>query len=147
MTVNSREEEFLPGISTNSAREHAYLVGRGVRLIADLGTCRSEPDVVLQAATHVEDCADSDVIPFVFDRGDGRAVLGYAAHAWALDLYRWVITDSTLPPTQVARIIGLLHGYTPQAIRRHEERRGGRDPLYKLEAPNRIVVEVGSQAG
>ena len=105
--------------------EHAQLVARGVREIATLGSCEASPEAMLRTATRIEAAAPVGAIPFVLDQGHGRAVYGYAGHAWSLDLFRWVI-GTEMPEKQRSRILGLLHGYDGEAIRSFEERGGGR---------------------
>jgi hypothetical protein len=107
-------------------QEQAYLVARGVRALALIGICPADPLLMLRAATRIEAFADPAVIPFVVDRGDGVADCGVAGAAWALDLYRWVIASDALPPVQRERIIGLLLGYSADAVRLYEDRMPGR---------------------
>jgi hypothetical protein len=58
-------------------------------------------------------------IPFVIDRGDGNADCGYSANKWAIDLYRYAIRE--VPEQHRHKIIGLLLGYSAQAIQEHDE--------------------------
>ena len=75
--------------------EHDYLVSRGVRPLAIVGQCPSDPLIMLKIATRIEAAASPNVIPFVVERKDGFAEYGYAASAWVLDLYKWLITSHT----------------------------------------------------
>lgn len=79
----------------------------------------------MRVATQIEVHAEPGCIPFVVDREDGCADFGYAAAAWAVDLLRWMAL-AKIPSEQEARIMGLLLGYSPNAIRTFEERRAGR---------------------
>src|SRR5437667_1474184 len=99
--------------------EQSYLVARGVRALALVGRCRADSVLMLRAATRLEALADTRVVPFVLDRGDGVAECGFAAASWVLDLYRWLAlaNPATLPPQHRERVIGLLLGYSVDAIR------------------------------
>lgn len=66
------------------------------------------------------------VIPFVIDHGDGVASFGYAGERWALDLYEWAVSDEGIPEAHRHRVIGLLLGYAPPAISRHDAEGCGR---------------------
>jgi hypothetical protein len=114
--------------SEDALREQAYLVARGVRPLSLAGHCRvgCEPDLMLRVATHVERHAETSVIPFVVDHGDGIASYGYAESRWALDLYEWAVSDPSVPQEQRHRIIGLLLGYGAPAVSRYEEEGSGR---------------------
>ena len=106
--------------------EHAYLVARGVREIADIGTVSADPDSMLRATTVLESAAQG-AIAFVFPSHDGRAVCGFAGHRWSLELYRWAIT-AEMPPEHRASILGLLHGYAGAAVRDFDDQGCGRAP-------------------
>lgn len=99
--------------------EQARLVARGVRSCALVGHCAAQRLPMLRAMTVLgtANCAGS--IPFVVDRGDGNADCGFAAGKWAIDLYRYAIREA--PDRQRHRIIGLLLGYSAQAIYSFEE--------------------------
>jgi len=103
-------------VGTESAdllREQAYLIERGVRPLAATGTCGDRtPDSVVQELHG--GAAGARVIPFALPGG----ICGYASHAWVVDLVRWA--DSG-PRVQRDRILGLLLGYKPDAIRQFEE--------------------------
>lgn len=99
--------------------ESAYLVSRGVRPMALAGHCEADPMVMLRASTRLGTAAlRFDVLPFVIDFGDGLADCGYAAAKWVIDLYESVIREQHPHRHQ---ILGLLLGYSAQAIARHEE--------------------------
>jgi hypothetical protein len=120
--------DALPAADTLA--EQAYLVARGVRHVSLAGHCHLPDDDVagalLTVATEIERHAESNVIPFVVDHGDGVASYGYADSRWALDLYEWTVRDPSVPQEQRHRIVGLLLGYGTPAISRHEEEGSGR---------------------
>jgi hypothetical protein len=100
--------------SDDLLREQAYLVARGVRPLALVGTC-VEGD---EASTRHRLLVGADgqlAIPFTTPSGR----VGYASHAWVVDMVRWA--DSA-PVIQRDRILGLLLGYDPNSIRQFEER-------------------------
>jgi hypothetical protein len=94
-------------------REQAFLVARGVRPLALVGTV--EPCQVASAPNTLLRRADGEgVIPFAIPSG----LAGYASHAWVVDLIQWA---DTAPRIHRDRILGLLLGYSPDAIRQFEE--------------------------
>jgi hypothetical protein len=103
-----------------AVREHAYLVARGVRPLALVGNCASQPAALSRAQRALDDFGCPGALAFVLDRGDGFADYGYAAASWALDLYTWAIrsteADNAMTVSQRHRIIGLLLGYSISAI-------------------------------
>jgi hypothetical protein len=93
--------------------EQAYLVSKLVRPLAITGTC--EPGDVANTCHQLLVGADGGaVIPFAIPSGPA----GYASHAWVVDLVRWA---ESVPRIQRDRILGLLLGYGPDAIRQFEE--------------------------
>jgi hypothetical protein len=99
--------------------EHARLVARGVRAFALAGHCPADKLPMLRAMTELGAANFPGSIPFVIDRGDGIADCGYSANRWAIDLYRYAAREA--PEQQRHRIIGLLLGYSAQAIQEHDE--------------------------
>jgi hypothetical protein len=116
------------GISSEVITEQSYLVSRGVRTLALVGQCKADPITMLQVATKLETAAEVNIVAFVIDRGDGNADYGFAAAKWAVDLFQWVMAEkeNAVPAEQRDRILGLLLGYSAEAIRLFEERQGGR---------------------
>jgi hypothetical protein len=114
-----------PGVSDEVLREHAYVVARGVRPLALIDEFPADSLGMLRAATRLEMVAE-DCIPFVIDHGDGTASCGYAASAWAIDLYRWLRTSDTVPTPQRDQVMGLLLGYSAEAVARFVQSRSGR---------------------
>src|SRR5471030_567227 len=92
-----------------AVREHAYLVARGVRPLALVGHCVSQPGALREARGSLDTFGCAGALPFVHDRGDGFADYGYAAAPWVVDLYAWAVraeADDTMPVSQRHRIIG-----------------------------------------
>lgn len=107
------------------AREQAYLVARGVRPLAIVGNCPTNNRVMFEIVARLERVGAEGAIPFVTPRSDGIADYGYAGSKWALDLLTWAESDA-VPVVHRHRIVGLLLGYSVDAIRVHEERICGR---------------------
>jgi len=105
-------------------REAAYLIARGVRPLALLGTCGSADASIVRH--RLLTLGQARCIPFVMPAADGAVAFGYASHAWAVDLLRWA--DQKAPEIQRDRILGLLLGYAPDAIRFFEEMGNGANP-------------------
>lgn len=117
-------------------REAAYLVGRGVRTLAILGTCATTDAMTTRHRLLAN--GQAGCVPFTVPVREGRVtavgvqgerdlcgrflegcLFGYASHAWGVDLLRWV--NRAAPVKQRDRILGLLLGYAPDAIRSFEE--------------------------
>jgi hypothetical protein len=111
------------GQSVDYLDESAYLVERGVRLIAIAGNCRAKASEMGTIRSQLGMMKRNDAIAFMIDEGDGIATYGYGSHSWAIDLLRWALIEA--PMTQKHRIIGLLLGYSGDAIRHHEELSSG----------------------
>jgi len=110
--------------SDDLLREAATLVARGVRSLALVGSCA--PDDAPTVRHTLLTLATPGAVPFVVAARDASATYGYASHAWAVDLYRWA--SEGIPVVQRDRILGLLLGYSPDAIRSFEERAVGGEP-------------------
>ena len=116
----------MPDWSKDLLDESAYLVERGVRPMAIVDHIPADPQAMLEAASQLEIASiGAEVVPFVVNRGDGLADCGYAATQWVVDLYAWLV-KSGAPGEHIHRIRGLLLGYSPRAIRAHDERGCGR---------------------
>lgn len=101
--------------------EQAYLVARGVRPLALIGTCDQDESTLQATITRLKILAGGTAIPYVVPaRCPGRAAYGYASEAWSIDLLAWALSDEC-PDTQRGRVIGLLLGYSPDEIRRHDQ--------------------------
>lgn len=114
--------------SDDLVQEHAYTVARGVRSISLVGHLQAQPLLMMRAASRLETLCAPGAIPFVVDRGDGYADAGFASKRWALELYQWVVTEheNAVPDKQRHRVLGLLLGYSPEAIDSFEQERSGR---------------------
>ena len=133
-----------PGTSDDMIHEQAALIARGVRALALIGTCQAEQVTMLQTATKIGTLAHVNTVPFVLDRGDGVAEYGYATAQWVVDLLRWLLQSSPdrVPPKHRDRIVGLLCGYSAEAIRLFDERTSGR----LFETPILLNESDGSSA-
>jgi hypothetical protein len=80
-----------------------------------------------KAVTRLERLASLGAITFVIPKGDGLADCGYGACRRAIDLYEWALVSSgdAMPAPYRHRIVGLVLGYSPKAIRDFEEANGG----------------------
>lgn len=59
-------------------------------------------------------------IPFGGEKPDiKRVTIGFAAFLWVIDVYEWLRQDS-VPSGISCKIIGLLHGYSGEAIAQYE---------------------------
>lgn len=99
-------------------REQAYQIARGTRPLALVGSCALSADI----EQRLRALAVPGAVPFVCERGHGVADFGYGVAPWAVDLYRWATQepDNVVPPEQRHRIIGLLLGYSVQAVTEFE---------------------------
>ena len=114
--------------SEESVQEQAYLVSRGVRPLALLDTCDLDETVMADRFVWLNQLAGKDtVIPFVLPREDFPcAMTGYAAATWVVDLLAWSYKQ---PIRQHHRIIGLLLGYSANAIAEHDAREFAGKPI------------------
>ena len=113
--------------SDDYVAEHAYLVERGVRSMAIVDHIVAEPETMRLAVSRLEQASiGAAVVPFVVIRHDSFADCGFAAAPWVVDLYEWLVQSDSVPPEHAHRIRGLLLGYSPLAIRAHDERTSGR---------------------
>ena len=118
MEVASIRDEFTDDL----ARQQAYLVSRGVRPMALLPEVGKEPIEVQCAFFRIQELAAGlgTVIPFVWERPDHDCTdVGYVSHSWVLDLHKW-LHEADVPTRQYHRIMGLLLGYSPEAIAQHD---------------------------
>lgn len=119
--------------------EQAYLVARGVRLLAVAGvvedTIENLVDVrqMLYEAS-VESAGSQERVPIPFlikTPGTNLVNLGYASHESVVDVYEWLL-GGTLPGQMVIRVMGLLLGYSGEAIAQFECMQAGqRVPMRK----------------
>lgn len=121
------EEELreVNGISDELIVDHAYLVARGVRLLAVIGSIRNTKmatDIMYQRLARVaaESAGTQELFPIpLILGGDGGewATVGYASHRWVKDAYEWLLGDD-VSEFIVNSFVGLLHGYSGGAISR-----------------------------
>ena len=107
--------------------EQAYLVARGVRLLAVAGvvedTIENLVDVrqMLYEAS-VESAGSQERVPIPFlikTPGTNLINFGYASHEWVIDVYEWLL-DDTVPDQMVSRVMGMLLGYSGEAVAQYE---------------------------
>ena len=123
------------------SREEAYLISRGVRALALLKTTKTDRTSMLSALNELEEAASmvgatrgNNVLPFVVKHKSGHyATTGFASHPWVIDLFRW-IDDSDVPHPHRSRIIGLLLGYSPDAIAAEDDFAIGQS-IFDKQAP------------
>lgn len=124
--------------SEDALAEAAYLVSRGVRPMALAGHCDPHPMVMLRARTRLSTASmlhgtAQRVIPFVIEEKDS-ASCGYAARSWVIDLFRWACLPE-IPPRRRHEILGLLLGYSAEAIGAHQELGAGELFTMPITAP------------
>ena len=114
--------------SAESVQEQAHLVSRGGRPLALLDTCDLDETVMANRFVRLNQFAgEYTVIPFVLPREDFPcAMTGYAAATWVVDLLAWSYKQ---PIRQHHRIIGLLLGYSANAIAEHDAREFAGKPI------------------
>lgn len=101
----------------------AYTVSRGVRALALVGSVAATPEAMSEAEQELFRCGSlyGNTCPLVLvSAGPHRAECGYATHSWVVDLYRWC-QDESLPLRQRERVLGLLLGYSAEAIHRFDD--------------------------
>jgi hypothetical protein len=100
--------------------EHARLVARGVRVLAlpDIGCGWPKEPSKLHIAHRLECAAwPAGALAFLIEYDDGAVTGGFAAAPWVIDLYRWVCDPANnIPRDQGNRIVGLMLGYSAEAI-------------------------------
>jgi hypothetical protein len=124
--------------SDDALLDHAYLVARGVRPLALIGSCAEGRARVVRERLDL--LAEPGSIPFqVPNRKRGWLSCGYAGAPWVVDLLRWVLSDEC-PVTHQDRIMGLLCGYSTQAIQAFEE-------TYVAVTREKVVPPQSEQGG
>ena len=120
----------LPSVEVMS--EQAYLVARGVRLLAIVGTVENMFETVVDVRQMLYEAAVESAgsqagvpIPFlVKDTGTNLVSVGFASHGWVVDVYEWLL-DGTVPDQMVSRVMGLLLGYSGDAVAQYEYMQAG----------------------
>jgi hypothetical protein len=120
-------------------------VARGVRPVALIGARPGDPDCVQETFARLKALASDATIPFVIPgTHPGTVEYGYAAAPWCVDLLQW--TWSACPKSQRHRIVGLLLGYSADAIRRFDELEVGQRYLVGSSS-SKCVPPQPSQGG
>ena len=111
----------------DTIQEQAYLVSRGVRPLALLGSTKLDEADMVSQYVRLNQLATGSAIPFVLPRKDmDCAMAGFASAQWVIDLLEWSYNQA--PLRQHHCIIGLLLGYSPSAIAEHDAREFGGNP-------------------
>ena len=108
-------------ISDDLIFEQAYLVSKGVRALALVGSI-PESDAMLRMATHIKLGIASEglAIPFVITPyNDNFATCGFAAEEWVIDLLKW--SWANMPQREHELLLGLMLGYSPKEIQDYTE--------------------------
>jgi hypothetical protein len=102
----------------DTIREHAWLIARGVRTMALVGTVELDQKPMENAFIKLGQIAGGSAIPFVIPRRDlGHAEVGYAAAPWIIDLFEWL---GTQPARIYSQVLGLLLGNSAAEIADHD---------------------------
>lgn len=100
--------------------EQEYSVSRRVRSIAYIESCLATPEVMEKVMERLNStCITGETIPFMFDRGDGWADYGFAAHQCFVDCFKLIrIQDSPIQKELGDCLTGLMLGYGVDEIAR-----------------------------
>ena len=141
-TINDPEIGPIEG----TIQEHANLIARGVRPLALLGHVQPDPWNLLRAYNRLSylggagqkyGAGDRAPIPIVALRKDGScADAGFAAKPWVAETFKWI--GDNIPQPHLNRIIGLMLGYSVDAIAALEESESGKmfpDMIIESPAP------------
>lgn len=129
----------LPSVEVMS--EQAYLVARGVRLLAIVGTVENVLETMVDVRQKLYEAAVESAgsqarvpIPFLVEvSGIGRVEVGFASHDWVVDVYEWLL-GGDVPDQMVGRVIGMLLGYSGDAVAQYERMQAGqRVPIGQKE--------------
>ena len=112
------DEDWPQGLPSLQALSDAeYLIARGVRPMALVGDVvkedRQKALMIMKMVTNTGGIAT--MIPFLVKRDDDWYACGFTKHEWAIDLLRWLESED-IPTDQRNRILGMLLGYSPEAI-------------------------------
>ena len=123
-------------ISDSAIYENGYLVSRGVRPLALVGTVETEPVTMLRMYDRLSSfsfgtSALAVPIPFVLPRNK-LAEAGFASRGWIVDTLKWVLTN--VPEPHQRRLIGLLLGYSEDAVAAHDEAMRGNPAITVSDA-------------
>ena len=111
-------------------QDAAYQISRGTRPLALLGHVRPDPVTMLRAYNRLtflgqhNSSGGRQPIPLVVLRKDDAcADAGFAARAWVVETFKWI--SKNVPQPHLDRILGLMLGYSPDAIAAHDEAHSG----------------------
>lgn len=118
--------------SVGGMNEQAYLVARGVRLLAIVGAVEDDSELVTAARQMLYEAAVESAgsqarvpIPFLMKCSDTNLVdIGFASHEWVVDVYEWILSGC-VPDQMVSRVMGMLLGYSGDAIMQYERMQAG----------------------
>ncbi|MBI4867845.1 MAG: hypothetical protein HY816_12930 [Candidatus Wallbacteria bacterium] len=114
MTGRRRERT---GLDDESCRAHALLVAKMRRFLAVVVELEpGAPELLMEAALLLERNGVPGCHPFQVTRPDGCVELGYAKSRWAVELYRWLLTDSCVPERHRQRMQAVLLGFGAESI-------------------------------
>ena len=125
-------------ISDSTIYENGYLVSRGVRPLALVGTVDADAVAMLRMLERLRTFSfgTSQVaspIPFVLPVEDGRAQAGFARRRWVVDTLKWVLCN--VPDPHQDRLLGLLLGYSEDAVATHDEVMSSNPSITAFDAP------------
>ena len=121
-------DEF--SLSYEQEHEQGYLVSRGVRPLALIGTCDAEPFQMLETYSKLRYmrfgvAQGHEPIPLVVERKNrGYADYGFAQRAWVAETFQWI--SENVPQPHLNRLLGLMLGYSADAIAAQDECESGR---------------------
>lgn len=106
-------------LSDGQIGEHAYLIDRGTRPMTLFNSFPNEAFLMARMLTRLEVCSIGfpNAIAFVIDE-EHFASCGFASHKWVIDLF---VYASKLEEPHRSRILGLLFGYSNEAIAKWED--------------------------
>lgn len=118
--------------SAEVMKEQAYLVGRGVRLLAIVDSVENVIETIVDVRqmlneVAVESAGSQERVPIPFlikDPHTNWVRIGFAAYVWVIDIYEWLL-DGTVPEKMACRVEGLLLGYSGAAIAQYEYMQAG----------------------
>ncbi len=126
-TVNDPEIGPIDG----TIQDAAYQVSRGIRPLVLLGHVRPDPITLLRAYNRLQYLGGQysgmtvQPIPIVALRKDEAcADAGFAARQWVVETLAWIHDNA--PQPHLDRLLGLLLGYSPDAIAAHDEVQSGK---------------------
>lgn len=100
--------------------EQESLISRGVRPLAWLGDVPADEADSCFSRLRNRPYSSGSAIPFVLPVGDGSVtVAGFAAEPWVVDTLGWLFSGG-IPDRMFHLVLGLLLGYSPGEIGKHD---------------------------